>query len=339
MPNILYYWIGIIFCIIQSGLTSGLTLALYGFPRLMLESEASAKNIDAIKVLKLRKDSHLLLATLIWANVSVNVLLAFLTEAIMGTFAGFVFTTFLITFFGEIFPQAFISKRALSTGAKLVPLINLYKILMYPLARPTGILLDRIMGKEDINYLNEETIKSLLKKHLESSGTEIDKLEGQGALNFLSMDDMFVRNEGEIVDPESIFNIESENIQSDHQVGNLPKEFLTKLARIEKKWAILIDNSSNPIFVLNINALIRKYFCGDQSLTLGSFCHRPIIVREPNIKFADTVLKLKVLPEHSEDDVIDQDVILYWTTVEKKIVTGADILGRLLRGIVTSPHR
>jgi hypothetical protein len=44
--------------------------------------------------------------------------------------------------------------------------------------------------------------------------------------------------------------------------------------------------------------------------------------------------KLKVQPEHSSDDVIDQDVILVWTDKEKRIITGSDILGRLLRGIV-----
>ena len=32
------------------------------------------------------------------------------------------------------------------------------------------------------------------------------------------------------------------------------------------------------------------------------------------------------------DDVIDDDLILIWTD-EKRVITGADILGRLLRGI------
>jgi metal transporter CNNM len=33
-----------------------------------------------------------------------------------------------------------------------------------------------------------------------------------------------------------------------------------------------------------------------------------------------------------EDDVIDNDLILVWGE-EKRIITGSDILGRLLRGI------
>jgi len=46
--------------------------------------------------------------------------------------------------------------------------------------------------------------------------------------------------------------------------------------------------------------------------------------------------KLKVKSPHPSDDVIDQDVILLWAE-EKRIITGSDLLGRLLRGIV--PHQ
>jgi len=45
--------------------------------------------------------------------------------------------------------------------------------------------------------------------------------------------------------------------------------------------------------------------------------------------------RLRVEPCTSEDDVIDRDVILLWTPSEKRVLTGADIPGRLLRGIAT----
>jgi hypothetical protein len=44
--------------------------------------------------------------------------------------------------------------------------------------------------------------------------------------------------------------------------------------------------------------------------------------------------RMKVKAEHPEDDVIDNDLILVWGD-QKRIITGADLLGRLLRGIVT----
>ena len=52
------------------------------------------------------------------------------------------------------------------------------------------------------------------------------------------------------------------------------------------------------------------------------------------LRLGDIIGLLKMKPEHPEEDVIDHDLILGWGT-QKRIITGADLLGRLLRGIVT----
>lgn len=52
----------------------------------------------------------------------------------------------------------------------------------------------------------------------------------------------------------------------------------------------------------------------------------------PAHRLGDVISRTKVRPEHPEDDVIDHDLILVWGK-EKRIITGADLLGRLLRGI------
>jgi hypothetical protein len=51
-------------------------------------------------------------------------------------------------------------------------------------------------------------------------------------------------------------------------------------------------------------------------------------------RLGDVIGLMKMKPEHQEDDVIDQDLILVWGQ-QRRIITGADLLGRLLRGIVT----
>ena len=53
-----------------------------------------------------------------------------------------------------------------------------------------------------------------------------------------------------------------------------------------------------------------------------------------NACLGDVIGLMKMKPENPEDDVIDQDLILVWGQ-QRRIVTGADLLGRLLRGIVT----
>jgi hypothetical protein len=49
--------------------------------------------------------------------------------------------------------------------------------------------------------------------------------------------------------------------------------------------------------------------------------------------------RMKIQPERVGDDVIDNDLILVWGS-QKRIITGADLLGRLLRGIaLVEPKR
>jgi metal transporter CNNM len=55
-------------------------------------------------------------------------------------------------------------------------------------------------------------------------------------------------------------------------------------------------------------------------------------------KLGEVICRMKVAPERPDDDVIDNDLILVWGA-QKRIITGADLLGRLLRDIVTVDAR
>ena len=44
------------------------------------------------------------------------------------------------------------------------------------------------------------------------------------------------------------------------------------------------------------------------------------------------------MQEHPDDDVIDNDLILVWGS-QKRMITGSDLLGRLLRGIASLEAR
>ena len=116
-------WSGILFCISQSAMFSGLNLALLGISRLRLEVGASAGNPAAVKVLALRKNFNFLLSTILWGNVAINVLLTLLSNSVMAGVAAFFFSTLLITFVGEIAPQAYFSRHALRMGSLLAPLL------------------------------------------------------------------------------------------------------------------------------------------------------------------------------------------------------------------------
>jgi metal transporter CNNM len=112
-------WLGIVICVSQSAIFSGLNLALFSVSRLRLEVEAAAGNRVAKQVVSLRADANGLLTTILWGNVSVNVLLALLSNSVMAGAAAFLFSTFVITLVGEIIPQAYFYRNALKMARGL----------------------------------------------------------------------------------------------------------------------------------------------------------------------------------------------------------------------------
>lgn len=331
-----FIWSSIVFCISQSAMFSGLNLALFSITRLRLEVEAASGNNNAKKVLELRKDSNFMLTTVLWGNVSVNVLLALLADSVMAGIGAFFFSTFVITIAGEIMPQAYFSRNALKMASLLLPAFKLYQIILYPIAKPSAKLLDMWLGKESIQYFRERDLREVIRKHIEASDVDIDRIEGLGALNFLAIDDMLVGHEGEPVDPKSVIQLPFSGIFPVFpELKRKPEDpFLQQIQASGKKWVIITDGSDEPRLVLDSDGFLRTALFGSTTLHPFSYCHRPIIVKDPHIRFGGIIWKLKVRPETAEDDVIDNDVILVWSD-EKRVITGADILGRLMRGIAT----
>jgi Cyclin M transmembrane N-terminal domain len=109
-------WIGIACCIIQSAIFSGLNLAIFSISKLRLEVEAGGGNRDAVALLALRQDSNLTLATVLWGNVTINVLLTLLSNSVLAGIGAFVFSTIVITLFGEIIPQAYFFTKCAPHG-------------------------------------------------------------------------------------------------------------------------------------------------------------------------------------------------------------------------------
>jgi metal transporter CNNM len=329
-------WIGIVICLIHSAIFSGLNLGFFGLSRLRLVVQAETDNQDAQRILHVRKDAHLLLATLLWGNVASNVLLALIADSIFSGIGAFLFSTVGITFFGEIFPQAYLGKHALRASVVLVPIIRFYQYLLYPIVKPTGLLLDRWLGKEQIGYFEESELEVLLQKHGQSKLTDLELIEAVGAINFLKIDDIFIQEEGEEIHPKSIIAIEEKDKPMFPTYTADPNDpFLQKINASEEKWVVFVNPRNDPVLVLNADQFLRDVLYNAHPEPLLKYCHKPIVIRDPDTQLGKAILEFKVQAESSDDDVVDEDVILFWHET-KKIITGADILGRLLRGIIRS---
>ncbi len=329
-------WAGIVLCLSQSAMFSGLNLALFSVSRLRLEVEA-AGNPDAAVLLGLRRDANLTLSTVLWGNVAVNVLLTLLSDSVLAGVSAFAFSTVVITFFGEIIPQAYFSRHALRMAARLAPVLKTYRVILYPLAKPTAMMLEWWLGPEAITLFRERDFRALIMRHVDAGSSEVGRLEATGALNFLDLDDIAVRDEGEPVDPLSVITLPVANGRPVlPPFARLPNDpFLRRLDASGRKWVIFVDEAQQPSLVLDAHHFLRDTLFEPAAPKPEAYWHRPIVVSDMRTRLGDVIGRMKVTHERPEDDVVDNDIILVWGPQQKRIITGADLLGRLLRGIAT----
>jgi metal transporter CNNM len=276
------------------------------------------------------------LATIIWGNVATNVVLTLLSESVLAGLGAFLFSTVVITLLGEIFPQAYFARNALRIAARFAVFLKFYQAMLFVVAKPTALLLNWWLGPEAIALFRERDFRILMSKNLESASTDLRKLEAIGAVNFLDLDDISVLDEGEQIDPRSIIAVPIVGgrpaLPSFTRTADDP--FLRQLDASGGKWVIFVDQSETPCMILDAHHFLRDVLFDQVSVGPEPYWHRPIVVIDINARLGDVIGLMKMKPEHSEDDVIDQDLILVWGS-QRRIITGADLLGRLLRGIVT----
>jgi metal transporter CNNM len=327
-------WLGILLCLTQSALLSGLNLAFFSLSRLELEVEAKKGSPQAHRILQLREQANLALVTILWGNVGVNVLLALLSGSVLTGVAAFLFSTVVITVFAEIIPQAYFSRHALWAGALLAPVLRVYQILLYPVARPTAWVLDAWLGGEAIRYFRERDLRQVIRLHMEAAESDIARLEGQGALNFLDIDDVPLDEEGEPIDPASVLRLpfDGERPLFPPIEPTSDNAFLRAVDRSGKSWAVIVDPAGEPRLVLKSDDFIREALFAPQRFHPRRHCHRPIVVREAKTRLGEVIHRFVVRSGEDGDEIVENDVILLWGE-RPRVVTGTDILGRLLRGI------
>lgn len=156
-------WSLILFCVSQSAVFSGLNLAFFSVSKLRLTIEKEKGNPDAEKILKLREDSNFLLTTILWGNVGINVMLALISESVLTRggrvclFHGHHHNS------GRNHAPGFFSRHAIRSGALLSPVIRFYRVLLFPVAKPSAWVLDQWLGKEAIPYFQEDDFRQLKK--------------------------------------------------------------------------------------------------------------------------------------------------------------------------------
>ena len=327
-------WIGVVICLAHSAMFSGLNLAFFSLSRLRLEAEAGAGNEAAARTLAMRRDSNFLLTTILWGNVGINVLLTLLSSSVLAGVSAFAFSTIVITFAGEILPQAYFSRRALKMASMLAPVLRFYQYVLYPVAKPSAWMLDKWLGDEGMVFMREKQLKGVIEKHIEDEGAEIDRIEGRGALNFLDIDEIPISDEGAEIDPISVIVLECKvDLPILPEIENSSDPFVQSVNASGRKWVILVDTDRRPRLILDADAYLRAVLAETGVVDGYLYCHRPIVIEDPEKPLGMVMADLREGMEESSDEVIAKDVVLLWTESNKRVITGADLLGRLLQGI------
>lgn len=249
MINILIVVVLIIF----SALFSGLTLGLMSLNSQELKRKMSLGDKDAAKVYKVRKKGNLLLTTLLIGNVAVNSILAiYLGSIAPGVIAGLA-ATGLIVIFGEIMPQAIFSRYALSLGAKVAWLVQIFIWILYPISYPIVWVLNKTLGEEMQTIYSKKELMKIVEEHEDAENSDIDEDEEKiikGALTFSG------KIVNEVMTPRSVMTIFDYDKKIDNQLINDVKK------SGHSRFPIFREKEDNLVAILYFKQLLGENVLG-----------------------------------------------------------------------------
>ena len=152
----------ILVLITLSALFSGLTIGMMSLDLNALRIKSKQGDRRAGKIISIRERGTQLLVTLLLANTFVNAVLAILlSDKFSGVVAGFL-TTAIIFLFGELLPQALLTRHAISFGAKTAPLMKFLLFIGHPITKPISFMIDKTLGKEIYRTYSKKEILEIL---------------------------------------------------------------------------------------------------------------------------------------------------------------------------------
>jgi metal transporter CNNM len=177
-----------------SAVCSGLNVAVMSLDMADLRRKAKLGNRQARRVLPLRRNVHLLLASILFTNVAVvSSTSLVLGQRFDGLVAGLL-STLLIVIFGEVFPQALFSKNPLLWSSYFAPLLRVMIAVTYIVSKPLQLLLDKLFPHQRAKLQSRHELGLLITEHLEDKSSELDDDEIEIMRGALSLSEKRVRD-------------------------------------------------------------------------------------------------------------------------------------------------
>lgn len=256
-----------IILVLAGGVFAGLTLGLMGQDEVYLKvistSGEPMEQKNAKKVLKLiDRGKHWVLVTLLLSNVITNETLPIVLDRCLGGgWPAVVSSTVAIVIFGEVIPQSVCVRYGLQIGAFFTPFVLALMYLMYPVAYPIAILLDRILGEDHGTMYKKSGLKTLVTLHRTMG---VERLNNDEVTIISAVLDLKEKKVQEIMTPlKNVYTMSSDRILDEKCVEEI---FNSGFSRIP----IHIPNEpSNFIGMLLVRVLIS--YDPEDSLPVSSF--------------------------------------------------------------------
>jgi len=159
----------LILLICLSALFSGLTLGLLSLDltdlRVAIDSGSEQEKKYAQRILPVRQRGNQLLVSLLIGNTAVNSAISIISADLFTGVIGFLLSTTFILYLGEIIPQSLCHKFGMQIGYYTVPLVIILMIITWPIAWPTALALNKVLGPEEELRYTRKQIKSLVTLH------------------------------------------------------------------------------------------------------------------------------------------------------------------------------
>ncbi len=187
-------FVEVLLLVAASAICSGLNIAVMSLDLGDLRRKAKLGNRAAARVLPLRRNGHLTLASILLTNVAaVSATSLVLNQRLNGWAAGLA-STLLIVIFGEVLPQALFSKNPLAWSSFFAPVLKAMMFITYIVSKPLQLLLDRLFPHEHPRLQSRHELGLLIAEHLDSEGSELDEDEVEIIRGALQLSEKRVRD-------------------------------------------------------------------------------------------------------------------------------------------------
>jgi CBS domain containing-hemolysin-like protein len=225
-----------------SAICSGLNVAVMSLDMADLRRKAKLGNRQASRVLPLRRNVHLLLASILFTNVAVvSSTSLVLGQRFDGLIAGLI-STLLIVVFGEVFPQALFSKNPLLWSSRFAPLLRVMIAITYIVSKPLQLLLDKLFPRQRAKLQSRHELGLLITEHLEDKSSELDDDEIEIMRGALSLSEKRVRDI--MTDIRHTYWLTPDVVLADVRIDELKAKGFSRIpifdAKLTKSYGLLL---------------------------------------------------------------------------------------------------